>query len=147
MAKLLNKLLIEFTKSRARHSNDKALVESKNGAIVRKHLGCCHIPQQWANQINQFYQNYLNPYINFHRPCYYPVVTIDKRGKQKKQYPYQSMMTPYEKLKSLDDAKKYLKKELTFNKLDRIVMVKTDLDAAKEMQREKQTLFHAIFKS
>ena len=33
VAELLNKLLIEeFTKSRSRHSNDNALVESKNGA-------------------------------------------------------------------------------------------------------------------
>nr|VFK81290.1 MAG: Integrase core domain-containing protein [Candidatus Kentron sp. SD] len=34
VAGLLNKLLIELTKSRARRSNDNALVESKNGSIV-----------------------------------------------------------------------------------------------------------------
>jgi len=85
VANLLNKLLIELTKSRSRHSNDNALVESKNGSIVRKHLGYCHIPQKWASRINQFNQAYLNPYINFHRPCYYSVITIDKRGKQKKK--------------------------------------------------------------
>jgi transposase InsO family protein len=40
VAKLLNKLLIEeHTKSRSRHSNDNAQAESKNAAIVRKHLG------------------------------------------------------------------------------------------------------------
>ena len=43
VAQLLNKLLIELTKSRARQSNDNAPVESKNGAIVRKHLGYAHI--------------------------------------------------------------------------------------------------------
>ena len=32
---LLNKLLIEQTKSRPRHSNDNGLVESKNGAVTR----------------------------------------------------------------------------------------------------------------
>ncbi len=52
VATLLNKLLIEFTKSRPRHSNDNALAESKNGAIVRKHLGYVHIPQKWAPLIN-----------------------------------------------------------------------------------------------
>jgi hypothetical protein len=36
---LLNKLNIEFTKSRPRHSNDNALAESKNGSVIRKHLG------------------------------------------------------------------------------------------------------------
>ena len=64
VAQLLNKLLIELTKSRSRHSNDNALVESKNGAIVRKHLGYSHIPQRWAPLINIFNRDHLNPYIN-----------------------------------------------------------------------------------
>jgi transposase InsO family protein len=42
-AKLLNKLLIEQTKSRPRHSNDNGLVESKNGAIARKRMRYTHI--------------------------------------------------------------------------------------------------------
>jgi transposase InsO family protein len=46
VAERLNKLLIEFTKSRSRPTNDNALVESKNGAVVRKHLGYAHIPQK-----------------------------------------------------------------------------------------------------
>ena len=36
VAAILEKLLIEFTKSRPRRSNDNALVECKNGAIIRK---------------------------------------------------------------------------------------------------------------
>jgi transposase InsO family protein len=39
VSKLLNKLLIEQTKSRPRRSNDNGLVESKNGAVIRKHIG------------------------------------------------------------------------------------------------------------
>jgi transposase InsO family protein len=39
LARLLNKLLIEQTKSRLRHSNDNGLVETKNGAVIRKHMG------------------------------------------------------------------------------------------------------------
>ena len=35
VSKLLEKLLVEFTKSRSRHSNDNALAESKNASIVR----------------------------------------------------------------------------------------------------------------
>ena len=34
VADLLNKLLIELTKSRSSRTNDNALVESKNGSIV-----------------------------------------------------------------------------------------------------------------
>lgn len=44
VARLLKKLLIEFTKSRSRHSNDNALAEGKNAAIVRKTFGYLHIP-------------------------------------------------------------------------------------------------------
>ena len=36
VAQLLNKMLIRFTKSRPRHTNDNGLVESKNGSVVRK---------------------------------------------------------------------------------------------------------------
>ncbi len=43
VAAMLNKLLIEQTKSRPRHSNDNGLVESKNGAVIRKHMGFDHI--------------------------------------------------------------------------------------------------------
>ena len=39
VAGMLEKLLIEFTKSRAYRTTDNALVEGKNGATVRKHIG------------------------------------------------------------------------------------------------------------
>ena len=39
---LLQELLIEQTKSRARKSNDNGLVESKNGAVMRKHISHGH---------------------------------------------------------------------------------------------------------
>ena len=39
VAKLLEKLRVEFTKSRPRHSNDNALAETKNGVVVRKVFG------------------------------------------------------------------------------------------------------------
>ncbi len=73
VAKLLDKLLVEFTKSRPRHSNDNALAESKNASVVRKHLGYAHIPQHCASLVNAFCADYLNPYVNFHRPCFFPV--------------------------------------------------------------------------
>ena len=43
VAQLLDKLRIEFTKSRSRHSNDNGLVESKNGSVVRKLYCYSHI--------------------------------------------------------------------------------------------------------
>ena len=143
--KLLNKLHVEFTKSRSRKSNDNALAECKNGAIIRKHLGYIHIPQKWAPLLNEFDQNYLTPYINYHRPCLFAEDIIDKHGKIKKKYPYKLMMTPYEKFKSLPDAKQYLKPGTTFIELDEIAMKLTDLQAAEQLQSAKKMMFKKIF--
>jgi transposase InsO family protein len=144
VAELLNKLLIELTKSRARQSNDNALVESKNGAVVRKHLGYAHIPQRWAPQINTFNLNFLTPYINFHRPCFFPVTITDRKGKERKSYPYNQMMTPYEKLKSLPNAEAYLKPSTTFKQLDDIAYAISDNEAARRMNEARKHLFKAI---
>jgi len=138
--KLLNKLLINQTKSRPRHSNDNGLVETKNGSIVRKHMGRNYIPQRLANNINTFYQEYLNPYLNFHRPCGYSTTLTDKKGKQKKIYLHKDYTTPYEKLKSLPKADKYLKKNTSFKELDRIAYAMSDNDFAEILQIEKQKL-------
>ena len=43
VAQLLNKLLIEQTKSRPRQSGDNGLIETKNGAVIRKHMGYGYI--------------------------------------------------------------------------------------------------------
>jgi len=118
VAKLPNKLLVELIKSRPRHSNDNALVESKNASIVRKHLGYVHISQKCARLVNEFLLNHLNPYVNYHRPCFFSEVKTDSKGKQRKKYLYKNMMTPYEKLKSLPDAKSYLKPGHSFQELD-----------------------------
>ena len=142
--KLLKKLLIEFTKSRSRHSNDNALAEGKNAAIVRKTFGYLHIPQHYADRLNQFNQQALNPYINYHRPCLFPTTIIDSKGKQKKKYEYKNMMTPYEKFKSLPDAQQYLKADLTFQKLDDLAKLMTDNEAADYLQEQRSLLFKHI---
>lgn len=144
VAELLNKLLIELTKSRPRHSNDNALAECKNGAIVRKHLGYTHIPQQYAPVINQFLTAHLNPYINYHRPCFFPETVTDSRGKQIKRYPYHLMMTPYDKLKSLPDPDKFLKPGRNFVQLDEIANKISDNQSAKQTYDAKNKLFAKI---
>ena len=144
VAKLLEKLRIEFTKSRSRHSNDNALAESKNGAVVRKLFGHTHIPQRWAPLINDFNQQYLNPYINFHRPCFFPETVTDHKGKQRKVYRYENMMTPYDKLISLLNAKDYLKPGISFEILDKVAHQISDNQAADQLQKARQKLFKII---
>ena len=145
VVELLNKLHINLTKSRARHCNDNALAESKNGSIVRKYFGCIHIPQKWAPLINKFNQEHLVPYLNFHRPCYFAKVITDKKGKERKTYPYAQMMTPYDRLKSLGNAESFLKPGTTFAKLDKQVMAMTDLESAESLCKAQKKLFDTIF--
>lgn len=145
-AELLQKLFVEFTKSRARHTNDNALIEGKNGSIVRKYLGYGYIAQRWAPLINAFNQTHLNPYLNFHRPCFFPVTIVNAKGKQKKTYPYKSIMTPYDKLKSLPTAEQYLKPSITFKQLDAVAYAMSDNEAAQRTNQAKKKLFKTIFK-
>jgi len=126
VARLLNKMLIRFTKSRPRQSNDNGLVETKNGSVVRKNLGYAYIPQACAELINGYNKEFLNPYINFHRPCFLPVSVSDHRGKLKKIYPYEEVMSPYERLKSLPQAESYLRPGVSFEALDAIANQMSD---------------------
>ena len=145
VAKLLNKLLIEEqTKSRSRHSNDNAQAESKNGAIVRKHLGYSHIPQRFATLVNTFCRDHLNPYVNFHRPCLFAETITDAKGRQRKRYPYKLMMTPYEKLKSLPLAAQFLKPGITFQQLDVQANTMSDNEAAQRLNDARAVLFKTI---
>ncbi|MCF6345502.1 MAG: transposase family protein [Thiomicrorhabdus sp.] len=144
VANLLKKLFIEFTKSRSRHSNDNALAESKNASVVRKTLGYQHMPQKYAGLVNDFNQDYLNPHINYHRPCFFPEVTTDKKGKQRKKYLYKNMMTPYDKLKSLPNAQSYLKNGISFDVMDEKAYAITDNQSADQLQAARRLLFKTI---
>ena len=145
VAELLAKLHIgEFTKSRARRTNDNALTESKNGSVVRKHFGYAHIPAHFAEPVNDFAQNVLSPYLNFHRPCFFPTEEIDARGRRRKRYPYANLMTPYDKLRSLPGAHDHLKPGVTFEQLDALAYAMSDHEAARRLSEARAALFQAI---
>jgi transposase InsO family protein len=139
VARLLEKLLVEQTKSRPRRSNDNGLVESKNGAVVRKHMGYGHIEAAHAGAINEFYREYFNPYLNFHRPCGVPQVITNSKGKQRRIYPWYA--TPWEMLRQLPGLATYLKPDLTVEELDQRAASSSDTAAARRMQKEKCRLF------
>jgi transposase InsO family protein len=144
VAEMLQKMLVTQTKSRARHCNDNALVEGKNGSIIRKYFGNGYIPKKHGEEINIFYEKYFNPYLNFHRPCGFATDIVSDKGKIKKKY--DTYMTPYEKLKSLENSKKYLKDEITLKCLDLIATNENDNEAAREMQRARVELLKNIKK-
>jgi len=146
VARMLDKLAAEFTKSRPRHSNDNGLAETKNGAIIRKHLGYSHIPQRFAAEINAFCIEHLNPYINLHRPCLFAEEYLDKKGKTKKRYPLKAVMTPLEKLASLPRAESFLKPGVTLDALREKARAMSDNEAAARLNEARYRLFQSINK-
>jgi transposase InsO family protein len=143
VAKLLEKLLVEFTKSRAYKSQDNALVEGKNGAVIRKLIGYGHIPSRDAEAVQKFYTAHLNPYLNYHRPCGFATVSVDARGKRQRRYRLGDYATPYEKLKSLSEAAQYLKPNLAFAQLDQAASRMSDTECAKRMGAAKSKLLQS----
>src|ERR1022692_4551800 len=139
VAKLLNKLLAEQTKSRPRHSNDNGLVEAKNGAVIRKHMGYEHIESRHAEAIEAFYERHFNPYLNFHRPCGVPEVVTNTKGKQRRIYRWYA--TPWEILRQTPDLARYLRPDMTRTELERQASAESDTEAARRMQDAKQKLF------
>jgi hypothetical protein len=142
VAELLGKLLIEQTKSRSRRTNDNALVETKNGSVIRKHMGRTHIPKRRAPAIHGFYRSWFNEYLAYHRPCGFAITTIDRKGKEKKKY--DQYETPYERFRSLPNAEQYLKPGVTFEMLDHIAKKMSDTDYAIMMQKEKVELHQKL---
>jgi len=142
VARLLNKLLIEQTKSRSGRTNDNALVEGKNGSVIRKHMGYLHIGQKGVPLINVFYRDHFNGYLNFHRPCGYATVTVDEKGRRRKKY--ETYQTPYERLKSLENASQYLRTGMNFDVLDKVAAQETDNESAARMQEAKGRLFEKL---
>jgi len=142
VAQLLEKLHVEQTKSRPRQSGDNGLVETKNGAVIRKHIGYGYIDASHADRINDFYQEYLNPYLNYHRPCAQADVKIDEKGR--KRVSYKRYQTPLETLSRLDKPAQYLRHGLSMNALKRVAAAISDTDAARRMQQAKAKLFERL---
>jgi transposase InsO family protein len=145
-AKLLEKLRIEQTKSRPRQSTDNGLAETKNAVVVRKTFGYSHIPQHFAVPINLMCTRYLNPYLNFHRPCFFAQETLDiKTGKIKKSYPHELVKTPFERLSAIENVETlYLKPSITLQALTALASGQSDTEAALALKRARDNLFRSF---
>jgi len=142
VADLLQRLVIKQTKNRSYHSGDNGLCETKNGSVIRKNMGWEHINQSMCDSINNYYKNFFNIYLIFHRPCAYPTIEVNDKGKKKKVY--NKYQVPYEFLKSLPNAKSYLKPGITFKQLDKIAYSHSDNEFATIMREEERKLFQKI---
>ena len=142
VARLLGKLLIEQTKSRAYHSGDNGLVEAKNGAVIRKHLGFGHIGVQHAAAVDTFHCRHLNPYVNFHRPCAVPVILTEPNGKRRRVYP--RWATPFELFQQVPHCERLLRPGVSLAELQHFAAQQSDTEAALDMQRAKRQLLTRI---
>ena len=142
VASLLEKERIKQTKSRSYHSNDNAQIESKNGSVIRKNMGWQHINQNLADHVNKYYKNFFNIYLNFHRPCGFPTIEVDDKGRKKRIY--HSYLTPYDALKGITEGHKYLKPQHSFEILDKIAYQYSDNEFAEIVRIEERKLFEII---
>lgn len=144
---MLKRLQIVLSKSRPRRHEDNALVETKNGGIIRKEMSYNYIPSHYANLIHDWYLEWFNPYLNYHRPCGFVTTITDHKGKERKVYKPEDYMTPYSKLRSLPNAEQYLKPGVSFAKLDAFEEAMSDTDFAIAMRKAKYQLMKQIDES
>jgi len=141
VARLLDKLLIEQTKSRAHRTGDNGLVESKNGAVIRKHMGFGHIAAEHAETVDRFHRRYLNPYVNFHRPSAVAQVITEPNGKRRRVY--RKWATPFEIFSQMQ-CENCLRPGVSMAELESFAKAQSDTEAAIEMQRAKRQLMAGI---
>lgn len=83
--------------------------------------------------------------MNFHRPCLFAVETIDEKGKCKKSYPHNLVMTPLEKLAAVlgvtSKRIRILRPGITLDDLRKQANQTSDYSAAIAMNRARVTLF------
>ena len=94
--------------------------------------------------MNAFARDILSPYLNFHRPCLFPTEITDQKGRARKRYRYQDVMTPFEKLKSLPDAHQHLTPGVTLCALEDQARAMSDIDAATALNQARARLFELI---
>lgn len=127
-------------------ARSNGLAETKNGAVVRKVFGYEHIPRRHAARFDTFCREYLNPFLNFHRPCLFATELADpkKPGRIKRVYRPRDAMTPLDKLASLPDAPGFLRPGLTLLELQQLATALTDVQAAEELNEARQALFRRV---
>lgn len=147
VARTLQKLLIKQAKTRARHPTDNALVETKNGHVIRKNMGWHYIHQDLVDEYNQHYRELFNPYLNYHRPSLFATHEVKyPNGRTRKIY--DQAMVPYEKLKEVSNEKKqtFLKPGLTFEELDKIAYKESDNEFAKKVRQAERKILVKVLK-
>ena len=93
-------------------------------------------------QLNRFYRDSFNFYLNFHRPSAQPEVVIAANGKRKTIY--KCWATPWEVFRAMPQAEQYLKAGETLEERSATASHESDTDCARRMQQAKRKLLDKI---
>jgi hypothetical protein len=105
-------------------------------------MGFAHIAAQHAEAADQFHRQYLNPYLNFHRPCAIAEIVAAPNGKRRRVY--RSWATPFEIFSQTPECEGYLRPGVGLEELKRFAAAQSDTEAAIAMQQAKQKLLSHI---
>jgi hypothetical protein len=121
------------------------LVETKNGAVIRKHMGYGHIASAARRGDWAILPRASEPYVNLHRPCVQADIETNEKGKQTR--PYRRYQTPLETLLTLPLPEPHLRPGVTLGALQQQALRQSDTEAARQMQAAKQKLFAGFRRS
>ena len=123
-------------------ARSNGLAEAKNGAVVRKLFGYEHIPQRHATRFNTFCRDYLNPFLNFHRPSLFATDMADpnKPGRIKRVYRPNDAMTPLDSCQPAGAAN-FLRPASRSKSSTQLATALTDVQAAEELNEARPALF------
>ena len=81
------------------------------------------------------------------RPCFFPRTTTDAKGRQRRLYRYEDMMTPFDKLASLPGIESHLKPGITLAALRLHASALSDSQVARHLNAARSALFAHVFNS
>lgn len=112
---------------------------------MRKHLGREHLPVRFAADMDRFARERISPFLGFHRPCLFATERVDRKGKVRRTYRREDVLTLLAKLKSLPNAVRgFLTDGVTIEAIERAARERSSLHAARELNRARDDLFRRI---
>ncbi|WP_342316412.1 transposase family protein [Lysobacter sp. FW306-1B-D06B] len=145
VAAMLEHERITFTRSRPRRCNDNALVEAKNGVVVRRQFGYSYVPAERAEQFNAFCEDHLNPFLNLHRPCLFGEVPDPRKpGRLRRVHRMEDIQTPLEKLASLPNSGQFLRPGITLQALQQQALELADVEAARRVCAAREAMMREV---
>ena len=143
---MLDRLRIESTRGRSRHSNDNGMAQTKNGAVVRKVFDDARIQTRHVARFATFQRESLKPFPNLHRPGLSATElahTEKPQSIKRGHWPHDAMKPPGT-LASLAEAASLLRHGVTLLNLRQMGRALTDVQAAEELNEACQALFRRV---